>query len=134
MKKYFIILGVIQLITAAGAIPSGLLFILDPSGAGMGNSTDMLSGSPFKSFLIPGLFLLIINGLGNTGGAVLSFMKRAAAGPVAIVLGVILGLWIIIQVMIIGLSSFLQPVFFLVGIAEILIGYTIASTKSFKKE
>jgi hypothetical protein len=129
MRKFFIVLGCIQLITAIGAIPAGALFVFDPSGAMMGNSVDMLSGSPFDSFLIPGLFLLIINGFGSLAGTILSFRQNEMAGIAAIALGVIMCFWIIIQVLIITLSSFLQPVFFITGLAEIILGLIIIRNK-----
>lgn len=44
------------------AIPAGFYFIYDPTGEGIGMSLTMLKGSPFYSFLIPGLFLLIVLG------------------------------------------------------------------------
>lgn len=132
MKKYFIILGVIQLITSTGAIPAGLLFVLDPSGTSMGNSTEMLADSPFSTFLIPGLSLLIVNGFGSIFGALLSFRQKELAGAAGVVLGVILCFWILVQIKIIGLSSFLQPVFFIVGLTEIILGYTITNRKRAK--
>ena len=36
MKKYYIILGILQLFTALGAIPAGYGYLSDTSGEGMG--------------------------------------------------------------------------------------------------
>ena len=41
------------------------------------------------------------------------------------ILGAVLVGWIIIQVYFVGLESFLQPLFFIVGLAEMIIGYFI---------
>ncbi len=125
MRKYFIILGSIQIFIALGAIPAGIGFLSDTSGAAMGNSVDMLANSPLRSFLIPALFLLIVHGLGNVTGAILSFRKKSFSGLAGFSLGVILMLWIIIQVLWIGLSSFMQPLFFFIGIIEALLGWII---------
>ncbi len=125
MKKYFIILGCIQAFIALGAIPAGLGFLSDTSGARMGNSVGMLGNSPLKSFLIPGLFLLIVHGFGNVAGAILSFRKNTLAGLSGLSLGLILVLWIVIQVHWIGLGSFMQPLFFVIGVLEATMGWII---------
>jgi hypothetical protein len=125
MKKYFIILGCIQAFVALGAIPAGYGYLSDTSGAGMGTSLELLKNSPLTSFLIPGLFLLIVNGFGNLAGAFLSFRKNAFAGKAGLLLGIILCLWLIIQVYWIGLISFMQPMFLVIGIIEALLGFLI---------
>lgn len=125
MKKCFIMLGTIEAFIALGAIPAGSLFLADTSGSMMGNSVAMLEKSPLKSFLIPGLFLLIVHGFGNVYGAFLSFRKKNSAGWTGMFLGIILVLWIMLQVYWIGLSSFMQPLFLVIGIAEALLGWII---------
>lgn len=125
MKKYFIILGCVQAFIALGAIPAGYGYLSDTSGAGMGVSLELLKNSPLTSFLIPGLFLLIVNGFGNLAGAFLSFRKNVFAGKAGLYLGIILCLWLIIQVYWIGLISFMQPMFLVIGIIEALLGFLI---------
>lgn len=130
MKKYYIILGALQAFTALGAIPAGLGYLLDTSGKGMGVTTDLLSKSPLNSFLLPGLFLLIVNGFGNALGAYLSFTRNKFAGQLGLILGVLLTLWIIIQVAWITLSSFLQPLFLVIGLTNIFLSRMILKNKS----
>ena len=125
MKKYFIFLGGWQVFIALGAIPAGFLFLLDTSGALMGTSPAMLAHSPFSSFLIPGLFLLVVNGLGNAAAAVLSFKRKSQAAMAGLFLGVVLCLWIVIQVYMIGFISFLQPLMFAVGAFEAVTGWIL---------
>jgi hypothetical protein len=125
MKKYFYILGGLQLLTAIGAIPAGIGYLSDTSGHDMGTSTAMLAKSPLNSFLWPGLFLLIVNGLGNLGASVFSFTRRKIAGYNGLVLGILLSLWIIIQVYWIGFSSFLQPLFLIIGFINIILSMKI---------
>jgi hypothetical protein len=125
MKKYYIILFCIQVMIVLGAVPAGWAYLTDPSGASMGVTLDLLAKSPLKNFLIPGLFLLIVHGIGNLAGAILSIMGKPFAGKAALALGIILCLWIVIQVWWITLSSFMQPLFFGIGMFEALLGWTI---------
>jgi len=125
MKKYYIILFCLQVMTAIGAIPAGYAYVSDPLGASMGVTVDLLAKSPFKDFLIPGLFLLIVNGLCNLVAAVFSILNKPVAGKIGLFLGFVLAVWIVIQVYWIGLSSFLQPLFFFVGLFEMALGWTI---------
>ena len=130
MKRYFLILGSLESFTALGAIPAGLGYLLDTTGKGMGVTTDLLANSPLNSYLLPGLFLLFVNGIANALGAYLSFTRKNIAGPVGLTLGVVLSIWIIVQVSWITLSSFLQPLFLIIGAAEIFLGWKILKYKA----
>jgi hypothetical protein len=64
-QKTFRIIAIILLfIVALNALAAGYSFITDPSGNGLGSTTSYIRKSaPFKNFLIPGIFLFIINGI-----------------------------------------------------------------------
>lgn len=130
MKKYYFILGSLQAFTALGAIPAGIGYLLDISGQRMGVTTDLLANSPLDSFLLPGLFLVFVNGIANALGAFLSFTRNKFAGHVGLILGIILIIWIIIQISWITLSSFLQPLFLIFGTAYIFLGWKIMKQSS----
>jgi len=125
MKKYFYILGGLQALTAIGAIPAGYGYLSDITGKNMGVSTDLLMNSPLDSFLLPGLFLLIVNGFANAAGAYLSFTRNRFAGHSGIILGLLLSIWILIQVYWISLTSFLQPLFLVIGLVNIYLSWRI---------
>jgi len=130
MKKLYYILGSLQVFTAIGAIPAGIGYLMDTSGKVMGASTELLARSPLKSFLLPGLFLVLINGLANLAGAYLSFTRNKFAGYTGLILGILLTLWIIIQVAWISLISFLQPLFLVTGMVNTYLGWKIVKTVS----
>jgi hypothetical protein len=91
---------------------------------------DLLANSPLDSFLLPGLFLLIVNGFANLLGAFLSFTRNRYAGHAGLILGILLCLWIIIQVYWITLSSFLQPLFLVIGLVNSFLGWRIMRAAS----
>jgi hypothetical protein len=128
MKKFYYILGSLQAFTAIGAIPAGYGLLMDTTGQGVGMSTELLENSPLDSFLLPGLFLLLVNGLAHLVGAWFTFTRHKYAGYTGFILGVILSLWIIIQVTWISLSSVLQPLFLLIGLINTWLAWRIMKT------
>ena len=125
LKILSIFLGSLQIFIAAGAIPAGALFLADTSGARMGVTPEILGNSPLDSFLLPGLFLVLVNGLATGTAAVLTFKRHRYSGIAGLMLGIILCFWIIIQVKWITVSSFMQPMFFGIGVVETLLGWRI---------
>jgi len=128
-KRYNIILGLLQLLVAAGALPAGYLMLSEPDGSKLGMTLDILSGSPFKDFFIPGLFLFTVNGVFNLICSILSFLNYRYAYITGFGLGVALLIWVSVQVLSIGLTHLLQPTFFIIGMIEIIISIYI-----FKKQ
>jgi hypothetical protein len=124
-KYFYLSLSIIQAFVALGAIPVGFLMILKPDGSSLGMQLELLSNSPFPNFLIPGLFLFIVNGLCNLVGSILSFKKHKYSSKIGFLLGLILIMWISIQVYFITLNSFLQPLFFIIGLIEALLAFVL---------
>ena len=128
-KKKYLFLGITEAFVALGALPAGYSMIVEPDGGGLGMTLSLLSGSPFKDFFIPGLFLFIVNGLLNVAGAVLSFKKSKFAPVTGLVLGFGLLIWIVVQVYSVGLNHFLQPAYFMIGVGEIILSFSLYSAK-----
>ncbi len=126
-------LGILQLLIGIGAVPAGLGLVMDPSGAGLRFDPEWLAGTPFSSFLIPGLVLMIVNGFGSLAGSVASLLGWRRAGDVGLALGIFLTLWIILQVYWIGLISWLQPTYFFLGLAECALSISVLSSLSARR-
>jgi hypothetical protein len=71
LELFFAILGIV----------SGIILIVDPSGAGLGFGSEILEQIPFHSFLPVGLFLLIIYGLGSLFIAYGAWTRREGPLP-----------------------------------------------------
>ena len=123
--KVYTALGALQAFIGLGALGGGFMLVRDPSGIALGLPMSLLEGSPFSDFLIPGIFLLAVNGVGSMIGAGLSFTRRRYAQELAIVLGAILVGWIVIQVIIIRSFSGLHILYFILGMVELGIGLYI---------
>ncbi|MCU0452817.1 MAG: hypothetical protein MUE68_04100 [Bacteroidetes bacterium] len=118
-------LGTFQFFVALGALISGLMLFLAPSGDLLQISTDALAGSPFRDFLIPGLILFLVNGVGQAVAAFLTFRRHRCAGLTGAVFGLGLMIWIFVQVSIIGGGHFLQYAYFGIGVAETSLSFLL---------
>jgi ABC-type proline/glycine betaine transport system permease subunit len=124
-RRIEIILGIVLALVAVGAIPAGLAMIQKPDGSILHMPTDILQGSPFNDFLIPGIFLFGFNGLGSLAGAVLCFIHSRYSAISGLILGIGLVVWIIVQLLTTGLISWMQPAYFTIGLVEIILGLLI---------
>ena len=123
--KAYLGLGALQALIGLGAIGGGLLLVIDPTGSTLGVPSSLLEGSIFPNFLIPGIFLMVVNGFGSGIGAVFSFTKSHYTQGIAIVLGVIMVSWIVIQVIIIRSIGWLHGIYFILGLIELWLGIYI---------
>lgn len=111
-------LGILQLFIGLGAVAGGVGLI----SGGLKFPLEWLSRSPFKSYIIPGIILLAVNGIGSLVGGITSFRRYRYAGEFAVALGIFLALWIVIQVWWIGVIHWLHTLYFVLGVAESILG------------
>lgn len=102
------------LLVAANAVYGGIGLIRN----GMGMSKDWLTRTPFDSWLVPGLALMVTVAVPQliAAGLVLARSRWGAAG--GLVAGVGLMLWIVVQLLVLRRFFFLQPVIFGMGVVE----------------
>ena len=115
-------LGILQVFIGLGGAAGGLGLVLDPTGGNLTMPTESLANSPFSDFLVPGLVLLAVNGVGNLIGGMTSFAGWRRCGDVAVALGAFLMAWIVAQVWWIGLIHGLQPLYFCLGVLQLALG------------
>ncbi|MCC6613692.1 MAG: hypothetical protein IT320_09460 [Anaerolineae bacterium] len=113
----------------------GIVMLGDPSGAGLGMETSMLAGTPFVDYLLPGLWLTVIYGVGGLVILYALWMRpnwSALAGvtrrthehwawDVTLALGIVVMLWIIAQVVMIPMTAPIQAVVFVIGVIIVVI-------------
>lgn len=124
-RRIEIILGIVLTLVAAGAIPAGLAMIQKPDGSILHLPPEIIQGSPFKDFLIPGIFLFGVNGLAGLTGAIICFVHSRFSAISGLILGIGLVVWIIVQLLTTGLISWMQPAYFAIGLVEIALGLLI---------
>lgn len=98
MKILLRILAVFLLLFLGfGGIFGAWMLISDPSGGKFHWSLDLLSGIPFKSFLIPGIVLLLTNGILPLIAATCIILNRKYAGWLCAIQGGITIVWLTVQ-------------------------------------
>jgi hypothetical protein len=117
--------GILQILVGLSAAVSGALLVLEPSGAFLKTTPEVLRGSPFHDFLAPGIILFVVNGVCQIVAGILTLRRHAAAGFVGSVFGLALMIWIFVQVNMIGGGYILQYTYFALGVAETALAFLI---------
>lgn len=128
MKVFRILSVVLFLFIGIGACAGGLAAVLNPQSP-LGIPLDVLKYSPFRSYLIPGLFLLIVLGLGNIFSFIISRLVDEALGYLSCFTGAVLCLWLIIQCLFMRDIAALHIIFFVFGVIQGLAGLGVLFCK-----
>ena len=122
-KKRLLIffLGALQAFIGVTAIAGGFRLVSNPNGTS-DIPIEWLNSAPFTNYLIPGLVLLIVIGFGNVLGGIFSFLNKKYAGGMAAALGIFLILFMTIEIWFVGLRTFLQPLYFILGAIVLVLG------------
>lgn len=140
-------LVVLHVLLGVGAIGGGLTMIVDPSGGRMAMPLAVLDGTPFSSFLVPGLILFLVLGIVPALTAVALWFSPAASSfsvmvgsvklPLALVasvsVGVALVIWIVVQGAMIGMASPLQWSYLVLGFVIVALSATTSARRHFAR-
>lgn len=100
-------------------LAGGFGLMSNPTGEALGMSQEWLADTPFASYVIPGVILFTVLGLGPLAAAFGVFRKTAWARGAAAATGAGLVIWIAVQIAMIGYIGWppLQAIYALVGLA-----------------
>ena len=107
---------IVVMFNAVSAV-GGAIAMLFTNGLGMPQSA--LDGSPFTSYSLPALILLVVIGGTQTLAAVLLLRRRQSCLVWTAIAGFALIIWILTETVIIHGFSWLQAIYFATGIAEL---------------
>lgn len=125
-----IIASLLLLFNGTGAIYGGWSFITHPDGSGLQMSLDFLKHSPFHNYLIPGIVLLIANGLLSFVALISLLFNTRHYAWLVIAQGFILLGWILIQIILIQTFNLLHFILITVGILLIVTGWLLMKVNS----
>lgn len=108
-----------------GAVAGGLMLILDPTGQRMGMPLSFLDHSPFHSFLIPGIILLLSNGLLSLAIMIAAIRRIAHYGWSVAFQGCVLTCWITVEVIMMRVAAWPHYLYWGLGLALIALGFVL---------
>ena len=118
-----IILMVLEILIGVNALGGGIYAL---SGA-KSVSREWLQGSPFQTYTVPGLVLLVVVSGSMFAAAGMLLAEASRARSMSLLAGIILVAWIVTQVTVIGRRHRLQDVFAVVGLAVVILSLFLPS-------
>jgi len=135
------VLLTLLLLLSVGALFGGGALVADPSGQLLEMPVELLAGSPFRDYLLPGLVLFLLFGVAplivtfglwrKPGWSWSARWRVNLAWLGTVVIGVALIIWILVQMTI--LRFFLQPILLVQGIAIIVISLLPAMRRHYSR-
>lgn len=115
-----IVLGALTALLGFGVLSAITGAVLAIAAHGAGVPIAYLANSPFSSYLVPGLILGMIVGGTQLAAAVALWTKRRTGLLLSAVAGFGMMIWIFVELAIIGKYSWLQTVYFSLGVVELI--------------
>lgn len=114
-KELRVTLLILQLLISASALGAGYFFMADPSGKSLGFSQDYIKSSPFADYFWPGWILFIAIGIyGLTCFLLVTFKYRYYPYHLQMQ-GIILVVWIAIQIIMVRDFNVLHVICIVIG-------------------
>jgi len=120
-NKYNLLLGILLIIISLNALAGGFYGITGAKGV----PTEWLTGSPFRNYFLPALFLMVVIGGSTFITALLVLGNSLFAKQASIFCGILILLWLAVQVSIIGYVSWMQPATAIAAVLVLLMGTQI---------
>ena len=117
MRTVYRLLFALHAFVGIGAVVGGLAAIINPQ-APLGMPVEQLINSPFNNYLIPGIILFTIIGLGNILSAFMFHFKLRFQGYLSSVFSWALVIFIIVQCIMLNTVHFLHIIFLIIGLVE----------------
>jgi hypothetical protein len=114
---------VLEILLGLGALFGGGLLVLAPDGHLLRMPIQMLAGTPFRSFLVPGIILFSLVGIAPLLAAAMAVRRMALAPVAAVAVGLTLIGWITVEMVILaGLGSLAWTAYLLLGACITAVG------------
>jgi len=139
------VLSSVLLVEGVAALIGGVQLLSDPYGAPLGMPLGFLAGSPFTSYLIPGLLLTVVLGAfpllalallwWRPEWPAMAWLERAThrhwTWSLGVAAGVAMMVWIAVQVAMLGASHPLQAFIAGLGLVVVLLAFVPEVTRAY---
>ncbi len=95
----------LELLLAVGALAGGAALVAGERGEIIPLKVSSLAGSPFETFLVPGVVLFVVLGLGPLAAVRLIAIRHPLAPLGVLVVGAALLIWLAVEIAIIGFTN-----------------------------
>lgn len=112
-----------------GAVYGGVTLVIDPSGELLGLPLDVLDGTPFGDFMIPGIILLLFIGLLSFVITFLTIKIFPKYEWMILSQGVILAIWLTTEIVMGIFDPFFHYTYYTVSILLVIFGSLLAARK-----
>lgn len=109
-------------IIGLGAMAGGIPMIIDGTGEAVGLSTQALVHAPFETYRVPGILLVVLNGIGSLVAFVVLYNNWRYHSYTVRGSGFVLLMWILVQVVMLRVINPLHILFAMIGIVLMAIG------------
>ena len=130
MKKARIVAIVALIFTALSGVIGAIPLIVNPSGEPWSMPQSLLQYSPFRSYLVPGIILLIANGLSSLWALWMTVSRRPGFGWWVIVQGIVSLGWLIVEVAMLRLIVWPHYMYGAVAIVLVTSGIVLVRTNA----
>ena len=114
------LIGCLLFLSISG-LAGGIGMLMDPSGASLSLPADLLAGLPIDTFILPGLYLVLVYGLLSPLIAFGLWKQMPWAWAAAVILSLILLGWIIGQFILWGSPHIIQGVYFVLSLLMLIL-------------
>lgn len=121
------VLLILLLLIGGSALGAGYFFMKDPSGESMGFSLEYIRFSPFKDFFWPGCILFLFIGIYGLACFLLVVFKYRHYPLLVMLEGMVLVVWILIQIMMVRDFNLLHAICLGIGAVLFITGKIIDS-------
>jgi hypothetical protein len=96
----------------------------------IGLPETLLRGSPFGSYLVPGLVLTFVVGGSQLVAAAVVLRRHGLGAPASALAGIVLVGWMVVQVAIIGLGHWIQAFYLVLGVLIVVLAARLRRTEA----
>lgn len=113
----------LEVFLGLGALFGGGALILGPDGQLLGMPTSLLAGSPFTSYLVPGIVLFTLVGIAPLLAAAITVRRQPFAPLAAVAVGLTLIGWVSVEMVVLaGPGSLAWALYMVLGACIAMVG------------